>query len=96
MSMRHSRVECVRGNNCKIIKENLFNCEELLNKGQFAAKFNKKRSISMKKFISELYPNIKDCYTINELGEIKNENTGNIIKHKLERNGYVRVSLMKK
>lgn len=50
----------------------------------------------MKKFISELYPNIKDCYTINELGEIKNQNTGNIIKHKVERNGYIRVSLMKK
>lgn len=50
----------------------------------------------MKKLVSELYPEIKDCYTINELGEIKNQNTKNIIKHKIEKNGYVRVSLMKK
>lgn len=50
----------------------------------------------MKKLVSELYPEIKDCYTINELGEIKNQNTKNIIKHKIEKNGYIRVSLMKK
>lgn len=50
----------------------------------------------MEKRISELYPNIKDCYIINELGEIYNTNTGNKIKQKIERDGYVRVSLMKK
>jgi hypothetical protein len=50
----------------------------------------------MEKQISMLYPNIKDCYYINDLGEIFNKNTGNILKKKVERDGYVRVSLMKK
>lgn len=50
----------------------------------------------MEKFISELYPNIKDCYVINDLGEIRNINTNNLISKKIERDGYVRVSLMKK
>ena len=50
----------------------------------------------MEKQVSKLYPNIKDCYYINELGEIYNKNTGNRIKWKLEKDGYIRVSLMKK
>lgn len=50
----------------------------------------------MEKQISQLYPNIKDCYWINDQGEIINKNTGNKIKPKLERDGYIRVSLMKK
>ena len=50
----------------------------------------------MEKRISELYPNIKDCYYINDQGEIYNKNTGNILKTKVERDGYIRVSLMKK
>lgn len=50
----------------------------------------------MEKQISELYPNIKDCYWINDKGEIHNKNTGNKISYKVERDGYVRVSLMKK
>ena len=50
----------------------------------------------MEKQISVLYPNIKDCYWINEKGEIYNKNTGNKISYKIERDGYVRVSLMKK
>lgn len=50
----------------------------------------------MEKRISELYPDIKDCYTINDSGEICNINTGNFIKKKIERDGYIRVSLMKK
>lgn len=50
----------------------------------------------MEKLISELYPNIKDCYVINDLGEICNVNTGNFISKKIEKDGYVRVSLMKK
>lgn len=50
----------------------------------------------MEKQISELYPDIKDCYFINDSGEIRNINTGNYIKKKIERDGYVRVSLMKK
>ena len=43
-----------------------------------------------------LYPEIKDCYIINEQGEIYNTNTKNKISLKKERNGYIRVSLMKK
>lgn len=50
----------------------------------------------MEKQISKLYPNIKDCYYINDLGEIYNKNTGNFISKKTETDGYVRVSLMKK
>lgn len=50
----------------------------------------------LEKRISELYPDIKDCYTINDSGEICNINTGNFIKKKIERDGYIRVSLMKK
>lgn len=50
----------------------------------------------MEKRISELYPDIKDCYVINDSGEIRNVNTGNYLKKKIERNGYIRVSLMKK
>ena len=50
----------------------------------------------MEKQISLLYPDIKDCYVITIQGEIINKNTGNIIKQKVERDGYVRVSLMKK
>jgi hypothetical protein len=34
----------------------------------------------MEKRISELCPEIKDCYVINKQGEIRNVNTGNIIK----------------
>lgn len=50
----------------------------------------------MEKRISELYPDIKDCYYINDSGEIRNINTGNFIKKKIEADGYIRVSLMKK
>lgn len=50
----------------------------------------------MEKRISELYPDIKDCYYINDSGEIRNINTGNFIKKKIETDGYIRVSLMKK
>lgn len=50
----------------------------------------------MEKRISELYPDIKDCYTINDSGEIRNTNTGNYISKKKEADGYIRVSLMKK
>lgn len=50
----------------------------------------------MEKQISLLYPNIKDCYWITDQGEIYNKNTGNFLKKKVERDGYVRVSLMKK
>lgn len=50
----------------------------------------------MEKQISMLYPNIKDCYWINDQGEIYNKNTGNKISLKIETDGYVRVSLMKK
>ena len=50
----------------------------------------------MEKQISMLYPEIKDCYVVNEQGEILNKNTGNKISHKKEGNGYIRVSLMKK
>ena len=50
----------------------------------------------MEKQVSKLYPNIKDCYWINDQGEIYNKNTGNKISQKIERDGYVRVSLMKK
>lgn len=49
----------------------------------------------MEKRVHELYPNIKDCYIVNDQGVIWNENTGNKIKHKVETDGYVRVSLMK-
>lgn len=50
----------------------------------------------MEKQISKLYPNVKNCYWINDQGEIYNKNTGNKISSKIERDGYVRVSLMKK
>jgi tartrate dehydratase alpha subunit/fumarate hydratase class I-like protein len=50
----------------------------------------------MEKLISELCPEIKDCYIINDQGEIRNINTGNTIKQKIEKDGYMRVSLMKK
>lgn len=50
----------------------------------------------MEKQISLLYPNLKDCYWITDQGEIYNKNTGNILKKKVERDGYVRVSMMKK
>ena len=50
----------------------------------------------MEKQISKLYPNVKDCYWINDQGEIYNKNTGNKIKLKIETDGYARVSLMKK
>lgn len=50
----------------------------------------------MEKQICQLYPNIKDCYWINDEGKIYNKNTGNILKQKIETDGYVRVSLMKK
>lgn len=50
----------------------------------------------MEKQISLLYPNIKDCYWVNDQGEIYNKNTGNILKQKIETDGYKRVSLMKK
>lgn len=50
----------------------------------------------MEKLVSELYPDIKDCYIINDSGEIRNMNTGNYISKKIETDGYVRVSLMKK
>ena len=50
----------------------------------------------MEKQISMLYPSIKDCYWINNQGEIYNKNTGNKISYKTERDGYIRVSLMKK
>lgn len=50
----------------------------------------------MEKRISTLYPEVKDCYVITEQGEIKNINTGNILTWKKEKNGYYRVSLMKK
>lgn len=50
----------------------------------------------MKKIkIHSLCPEIKDCYIINEKGEIWNTNTGNKISTKIEKDGYLRVSLMK-
>lgn len=45
--------------------------------------------------IHTLCPEIKDCYIINEKGEIWNLNTGNKISTKVETDGYLRVSLMK-
>lgn len=45
--------------------------------------------------IHTLCPEIKDCYIINEKGEIWNVNTGNKISTKVEKDGYLRVSLMK-
>ena len=50
----------------------------------------------MEKLISELYPDIKNCYIVNDSGEIRNINTGNYIKKSIGRDGYVKVSLMKK
>ena len=43
----------------------------------------------MEKQVSKLYPNIKDCYWINDQGEIYNKNTGNKISYKIENDGYV-------
>ena len=50
----------------------------------------------MEKRISDLYPDIKDCYVIDDMGKIRNINTGNYIKINKNHNGYMRVSLMKK
>ena len=50
----------------------------------------------MEKRISDLYPDIKDCYIIDDMGKIRNINTGNYIKINKNHNGYMRVSLMKK
>ena len=50
----------------------------------------------MEKRISDLYPDIKDCYVIDDMGKIRNINTGNYIKISKNHNGYMRVSLMKK
>ena len=50
----------------------------------------------MEKRISDLYPDIKDCYVIDDTGKIRNINTGNYIKINKNHNGYMRVSLMKK
>ena len=50
----------------------------------------------MEKRISDLYPDIKDCYVIDNMGKICNTNTGNYIKINKNHNGYMRVSLMKK
>ena len=50
----------------------------------------------MEKRISDLYPDIKDCYVIDDTGKIRNINTGNYIKTNKNHNGYIRVSLMKK
>lgn len=50
----------------------------------------------MEKRISDLYPDIKDCYIIDDMGKIRNINTGNYIKISKNHNGYIRVSLMKK
>jgi tartrate dehydratase alpha subunit/fumarate hydratase class I-like protein len=50
----------------------------------------------MEKRISGLYPDIKDCYIIDDTGKIRNTNTGNYIKTNKNHNGYMRVSLMKK
>ncbi len=50
----------------------------------------------MEKRISDLYPDIKDCYAIDDMGKIRNINTGNYIKISKNHNGYMRVSLMKK
>lgn len=49
------------------------------------------------KRISDFYPDFRDCYWINEEGQIYNKNRNNyILKQKVERNGYIRVSLLKK
>lgn len=50
----------------------------------------------MEKRISDLYPDIKDCYVIDDTGKIRNINTGNYIKINKNHNSYMRVSLMKK
>lgn len=50
----------------------------------------------MEKRISDLYPDIKDCYVIDDTGKIRNINTGNYMKINKNCNGYMRVSLMKK
>lgn len=50
----------------------------------------------MEKQISEFYPQFKDCYFIVDNGEVYNKNTGRKLKPKLEKDGYIRISLMKK
>lgn len=50
----------------------------------------------MKKRISDIYPEIKDCYYIYDTGEVINYLTGNRISLKIETDGYCRVSLMLK
>ena len=50
----------------------------------------------MKKKISDIYPEIKDCYYVYDTGEVINCLTGNKISLKVETDGYCRVSLMLK
>lgn len=50
----------------------------------------------MQRRISDFYPEIKDCYYISDDDKVWNSITGNRISFKIETDGYVRISLMKK